>query len=81
MELPHEQRLERIYRSKTILNQVLDRFQGSLSAEHGIGRLKRADFDARLPETKRRLLTAIKNAIDPDMVMNPGCQLNFIRKS
>ena len=81
VELPHQQRLERIYQSKTILNQVLDRFQGSLSAEHGIGRLKRADFDARLPETKRRLLTAIKNAIDPDMVMNPGCQLNFIRKS
>jgi FAD/FMN-containing dehydrogenase len=80
-ELPHEQRLERIYQSKTILNQVLDRFQGSLSAEHGIGRLKRADFDARLPETKRRMLTAIKNAIDPDMMMNPGCQLNFIRKS
>ncbi|CDZ70502.1 FAD/FMN-dependent dehydrogenase [Neorhizobium galegae bv. orientalis] len=81
VELPYEQRLDRIYQSKTILNQVLDRFQGSLSAEHGIGRLKRADFDARLPDTKRRLLTAIKNAVDPDMVMNPGCQLNFIRKS
>jgi len=81
VELPHEQRLDRIYQSKTILNQVLDRFQGSLSAEHGIGRLKRADFDVRLPDTKRRLLTAIKNAIDPDMVMNPGCQLNFTGKS
>ena len=66
---------ETIYEAKTVLNAVLDRFGGSISAEHGIGRLKRSDFEARLPEVQERLLRAVKHAIDPDGRMNPGCQL------
>lgn len=66
----------RIYKAKTVINGVLDTYKGSISAEHGIGRLKKPDFDARLPEVSRRLLTAIKFAIDPAGVMNAGCQLN-----
>lgn len=66
-----------IYETKTIVNTVVDRYQGSMSAEHGIGRLKRADFEERLPGARRKLLTALKQAIDPEMIMNPGCQLNF----
>lgn len=71
------ERSHRIHVAKKAINAVLDRYDGSLSAEHGIGRLKRADFEERLPEVQRRLLTAIKKAIDPTMVMNPGCQLNL----
>lgn len=66
-----------IYETKKIVNTVVDRYQGSMSAEHGIGRLKRADFEERLPDARRKLLTALKQAIDPEMIMNPGCQLNF----
>lgn len=72
-----QRRAEQIYTAKTAINEVLDRYQGSISAEHGIGRLKRADFEARLSPVRRQLLTAVKRAIDPDLVMNPGCQLNF----
>jgi FAD/FMN-containing dehydrogenase len=79
--LSPDERATRIYRSKNVLNAVVDRYHGSISAEHGIGRLKRGDFDARLPETHRRLLTAIKRAIDPDLLMNPGSQLNFQAES
>jgi len=64
-----------------VLNEVVDQYSGSISAEHGIGRLKQMDFNTRLPEVKRRLLTAIKRAIDPDLVMNPGCQLNLSPES
>lgn len=67
----------RIYRAKTVINGVLDGYRGSISAEHGIGRLKRPDFEARLPDVQRRLLSAVKAAIDPTFVMNSGCQLNF----
>jgi FAD/FMN-containing dehydrogenase len=66
-----------IYKAKAVVNQVLDGYDGSISAEHGIGRLKRADFEERLAPSRRALLTALKQAIDPSMVMNPGCQLNF----
>src|SRR5690606_2698818 len=72
-----EQRAEQIYAAKKVVNEVLDRYQGSISAEHGIGRLKREDFEARLTPVRRELLTSLKRAIDPEMIMNPGCQLNF----
>ncbi|MCJ8518693.1 FAD/FMN-containing dehydrogenase [Pseudorhizobium tarimense] len=72
-----DERVEQIYKAKGAINAVLDEYQGSISAEHGIGRLKRGDFEVRLSPVRRQLLTAIKHAIDPDLVMNPGCQLNF----
>jgi FAD/FMN-containing dehydrogenase len=46
--------------------------RGSISAEHGIGQLKRAEF-ARLAEPGRvHALRAIKHALDPLGIMNPG---------
>jgi FAD/FMN-containing dehydrogenase len=45
---------------------------GSISAEHGIGQLKRAEF-ARLASPGRiHVLRAIKHALDPLGIMNPG---------
>jgi len=79
--LSPEEAAARIYKAKTVVNRVLDGYNGSISAEHGIGRLKRADFEERLDPSRRALLTAIKQAIDPSKVMNPGCQLNFPRIS
>jgi FAD/FMN-containing dehydrogenase len=75
--LSREEVAERIYTAKAVVNEVLDGFEGSISAEHGIGRLKKADFLARVPSTQLQLLTAIKQAVDPAGIMNPGCQLNF----
>lgn len=74
---PPDEAAARIYKAKSVVNRVLDGYNGSISAEHGIGRLKRADFEDRLDPSRRALLTALKQAIDPSMVMNPGCQLNF----
>ena len=45
---------------------------GSISAEHGIGQLKRSEF-SRLAEPGRvHALRAIKHALDPLGIMNPG---------
>jgi FAD/FMN-containing dehydrogenase len=45
---------------------------GSISAEHGIGQLKLAEF-ARLASLARvHALRAIKQALDPLGIMNPG---------
>ncbi|MGE7370350.1 FAD-binding oxidoreductase [Neorhizobium sp. NPDC001467] len=75
--LTPDERLDRIYEAKKVVNVVIDRYQGSISAEHGIGRLKRDDFDQRVSDTKRNLLVAIKKAIDPDLLFNPHCQINL----
>lgn len=64
-----------IHAAKECINAVIDDFHGSISAEHGIGRLKRHEFEARLSAPRRALLMAIKQAIDPDGRFNPNCQL------
>ncbi len=50
---------------------LCDRLGGSISAEHGIGVMKRDVLAQRSDPTKMHLLSAIKNAIDPDRIMNP----------
>lgn len=71
------QRHRIIYEAKECINAVIDEYQGSISAEHGIGRLKRNEFEARISEPRRKLLTAIKRAIDPEGRLNPHCQLQL----
>jgi FAD/FMN-containing dehydrogenase len=45
---------------------------GSISAEHGIGQLKLAEFERLAPPGRIHALRAIKNALDPLGIMNPG---------
>ena len=45
---------------------------GSLSAEHGIGQLKLAEFERLAPPGRIHALRAIKHALDPLGIMNPG---------
>ncbi len=70
-----EERDAFIYKAKVIVNTVLDRYAGSISAEHGIGRLKREDFESRLGDVQRDMIERLKAAFDPQLRMNPGCQL------
>ncbi len=74
--LPAEACQQRLNQAKTLINHMVDQFKGSISAEHGIGRLKRPDFEARLTHSHRQLLQTIKQALDPQGLLNPGCQLN-----
>jgi FAD/FMN-containing dehydrogenase len=45
---------------------------GSISAEHGIGQLKLGEFERLAPPGRVHALRAIKHAIDPLGIMNPG---------
>lgn len=48
---------------------------GTLSAEHGIGRFKRGDFLALAEPARLAALRAVKEALDPKGIMNPGALL------
>lgn len=52
-------------------DQVL-KFGGSISAEHGIGQLRRAELEQRKPPVELDLMRGIKRLLDPDNLMNPG---------
>jgi FAD/FMN-containing dehydrogenase len=45
---------------------------GSISAEHGIGQLKLAELERVAPPGRIEALRAIKRALDPQGLMNPG---------
>src|ERR687891_894140 len=48
---------------------------GTISAEHGIGRLKRAELAARKSTVELALMRQIKQTLDPKGILNPGAIL------
>ena len=60
---------------KTIIHDKINEFGGSVSAEHGIGRLKIDDLEKYGDPIKLMAMRSIKNAIDPKGIMNPGAVL------
>ncbi len=50
-------------------------YGGSFSAEHGLGRLKPPELERYGDPTKRAVMRAIKSALDPLGIMNPGAVL------
>ena len=54
---------------------VIDRFDGSISAEHGIGQHKRDILANRKSPVEMAMMHAIKNALDPQGIMNPDKML------
>jgi FAD/FMN-containing dehydrogenase len=55
-----------------VVHDVVARFGGSISAEHGIGQLRRSELSHRKPAAELDLMRRIKKLIDPDDLMNPG---------
>ena len=55
---------------RIIYDQVMA-FDGSISAEHGVGRLKRDELERIRPKAATETMRAIKRAIDPNNIMNP----------
>jgi FAD/FMN-containing dehydrogenase len=51
---------------------LVDSLDGSISAEHGIGRLKAAEFAARADPVELTVMRELKRALDPKGIMNPG---------
>jgi FAD/FMN-containing dehydrogenase len=48
------------------------RFDGSISAEHGVGSLKLDKLEQHKSPVALSMMRAIKRALDPDNLMNPG---------
>jgi FAD/FMN-containing dehydrogenase len=58
------------------VHEVVRTFRGSITAEHGIGRYRRHELAAHRSGAEMRLLRAIKAALDPDGLLNPGAVLD-----
>lgn len=57
------------------VHDLVHRYRGSFSAEHGVGRLKVGDLEKYGDPAKLAAMRAIKSALDPLGIMNPGAVL------
>ena len=55
-----------------IVYRTIDELGGSISAEHGLGQLKREAVRAHKQPVELELMRALKRALDPAGLMNPG---------
>ncbi len=56
----------------SLVYESVQRFAGSISAEHGVGSLKVDKLELHKQPVALELMRAIKRALDPDNLMNPG---------
>jgi FAD/FMN-containing dehydrogenase len=55
-----------------LVYQCVEAHHGSISAEHGIGQLKKAQLQRHKSPVELNLMHAIKHVFDPQGLMNPG---------
>ncbi|MBC7489053.1 MAG: hydroxyacid dehydrogenase, partial [Glaciimonas sp.] len=55
-----------------VVHDSVHQFGGSISAEHGIGALKREELQRYKSAVELNLMKTIKKALDPLNLMNPG---------
>jgi FAD/FMN-containing dehydrogenase len=55
-----------------VVHDSVDHFGGSISAEHGLGAMKRDEIRRYKSPVEMRLMESIKSALDPLNLMNPG---------
>jgi len=56
----------------TVVHDLVARYDGSISAEHGLGRLKTEEARGYKSPLEVQTMRAIRNAIDPQRIMNPA---------
>ncbi|MEG2468664.1 MAG: FAD-binding oxidoreductase [Comamonas sp.] len=59
----------------TLVYDAVAKFDGSFSAEHGVGALKADKLEHYKSPVALDMMRAIKQALDPQAIMNPGCVL------
>lgn len=58
-----------------VVHEIVATYRGSITAEHGIGRYRRDELPQHRSEAELSLMRAIKMAVDPKGMMNPGAVL------
>ncbi|GIZ52390.1 FAD-binding oxidoreductase [Noviherbaspirillum aridicola] len=64
--IAHQEEINRV------VHDSVNRFGGSISAEHGLGALKRDEIRRYKSEVELSLMRTLKQALDPHNLMNPG---------
>lgn len=68
---------DEIYQAATLelnrkIHDLVTQYKGSISAEHGVGQLRRDELKRYKSSVEYDLMMTIKRALDPNQLMNPG---------
>jgi glycolate oxidase subunit GlcD len=55
-----------------IMFNMIEKFEGSISAEHGVGLVKKAFLHHTRSKAEIEIMREIKRVFDPDRILNPG---------
>ncbi|MDN3667832.1 FAD-linked oxidase C-terminal domain-containing protein [Echinicola jeungdonensis] len=72
LDLKKSKDVEDFYKITEAVAKLVKKFGGSLSGEHGDGRVRAAFIPIMVGEDNYQLFRRIKNAWDPDNIFNPG---------
>ena len=70
--MPREEALARWKEMNELVHDIVMGLDGSISAEHGVGRMKRDELLRFKSPVEIDMMRAVKRALDPDNRMNPG---------
>ncbi|MCK5875007.1 MAG: FAD-binding oxidoreductase [Alcanivoracaceae bacterium] len=71
-DLPKEEFFGRCNNVSKWVFEIVEKYNGSISAEHGVGRTKKAYLGYSRSAEEIALMKAVKAAFDPNGIMNPG---------
>ncbi|MBH5371569.1 FAD-binding oxidoreductase [Bradyrhizobium glycinis] len=72
IELHHEHTPDRRHELERLAYQITGEFGGSISAEHGIGIVKRPYLKMSRTSEEIEAMRTLKRALDPNNILNPG---------
>jgi FAD/FMN-containing dehydrogenase len=71
-DLAKEVFFEQCHKVSRWVFEIVEKYQGSVSAEHGVGLIKKAYLPYSRSEIEINLMKQVKQVFDPNEVMNPG---------
>lgn len=71
-DLAKEIFFEQCAKVSTWVFEIVEKYQGSISAEHGVGMTKKAYLQYTRSEAEIDYMRAVKAVFDPNNIMNPG---------
>ncbi len=71
-DMPGDAFLDRAAEVNAVVHDIVARFNGSISAEHGLGKLKREEITRYKSALELDMMRRVKAALDPAGIMNPG---------
>lgn len=70
--LSRDEFLKRCQGVNQVLFEIIEKLEGSISAEHGVGLVKKAYLSKTRGKAEIELMKLVKKSFDPDGIMNPG---------